>query len=1280
MSLNHRRSTRNNRLNPALWSRSPAGTVAMAVCAPAIGIKPPSLAYPTPRISYRARPVLATTAVLAVIAAIFAVWPTGPGSTTGHTRHTVQKRTAQTIPSGLARAIHARLGRAPLGLGVAPMVAGIEREGGGWKAAALSGKVQLRIGASGAVNANLSGQTPVRVRLAAVTSDRGPIPLAPASSRLAERTLVQDLGSVRSTFQVISGGVEQRFVIPRAPTTEPKTAHLELRFSSSAQWSVLDGGSEIAVSSGRSHLPRLAWRALSSIDATGKPLPSRFTEGMTGPVITVDATNATYPLTIDPTWTSTAAPQAVLSNGDGLDRFGGAVVLSGDGTTAAVSAGGANNDLGAVSIFHASSEGAWSGTASPVATLTYSGGVEKEGLGPLSLSSDGTTLLVGVPFDGTGAVLIYHASSESSWASTSTPAAVLTNSSDTSGANFGASVSISPDGTTALIGASGALGHGAAYIYNVSSESAWATTSTPTATLVNASGSSGDSMGTSVSLSASGTIAFVGADEVSSGKGAVYVYQTTAESLWVSMTTPSATLTSSSGGAMGYSLAASSDGTTVVAGAIEANSAAGLADVFQVAVPQSGQPGWTSTATPTATLSEPTGQNQTNFGETVSISADKSVILVGAPNLYNQGAGAAYVFQAAGGTWTSSSSPAATLTSSAGGSKAELGYVALSSDGTLAVAGAPNVNSGTGAAYLYLASSETTWASTSTPAVTLSNGAPPGVAFDYFGDAVAISADGLTALVGANGAPGAPNGNGNPSYRGVAYIFHVSSVGSWTTTTTPTATLTDSASANGDNFGAAVALSPDGATAFVGAWGVNQGTGSAYVFHASSASSWATTSTPTAVLTNSTDVANNNFGVAVTVSTDGTTALIGDDCANTCKGAADIYHVSSETAWTTTSTPTAVLTNSGDATYDYFGDAVALSADGTTALIGDYYFPNDSGLGSAYIYQAASEASWSSTSTPTSNLTNQATGSCPTCYVWFGESVALSPDGTIALVGAPYASPGGAAYIYQASSETSWSTTLSPTATLSYSAGASGDYLGWATAMSSGDVALVSAYGANNTNGETMVYEAQAAPSQLAFTTQPPSSTAEGQSFSVAVSVEDSSGNVATSDSSTSVNLAITAGTGASGATLTCAQNPVTDHNGVADFSCSIDKPAAGYTLTATATGLSPATSNSFTVTVAPSQLAFTTQPPSSTAEGQSFSVAVSVEDSSGNVATSDSSTSVNLAITAGTGASGATLTCAQNPVTDHNGVADFSCSIDKPAAGYTLTATATGLSPATSN
>lgn len=197
------------------------------------------------------------------------------------------------------------------------------------------------------------------------------------------------------------------------------------------------------------------------------------------------------------------------------------------------------------------------------------------------------------------------------------------------------------------------------------------------------------------------------------------------------------------------------------------------------------------------------------------------------------------------------------------------------------------------------------------------------------------------------------------------------------------------------------------------------------------------------------------------------------------------------------------------------------------------------------------------------------------------------------------------------------------------------------------------------------------APARLAFTTQPAGgSGGTPWTTSPVVTIEDAGGNIVTTDSVT-VALAVTAGSG--DGTLTCAADGLPAVRGAAVFAgCSVDAAATAYTLTATDAhdGLTT-TSATFAVTAgAPSRLVFSTQPSTGPAK-TAFATApvVTVVDAGGNtVGTTDT---IDLALTTGTGANGAKLTCAATGVAATSGSATFTgCAVDTAAAGYTLTAT----------
>ena len=392
----------------------------------------------------------------------------------------------------------------------------------------------------------------------------------------------------------------------------------------------------------------------------------------------------------------------------------------------------------------------------------------------------------------------------------------------------------------------------------------------------------------------------------------------------------------------------------------------------------------------------------------MSLSADGTTALVGAPAV-GDNTGKACIFHVSNaGSWVSKSAPGATLTHGKGTFGDSFGEaVALSADGTTAFIGAP-LSRFNGVVYVFHASSENAWASSSAPTAALTVG--HGI---FLGEALALSPDGTTLLIGA------------PFYdffAGGAYVFHVASENAWASSSKPVAVLSNvDESANDEEVGASVAISGDGTTALLSDTGV----GGAYIFHVASEGAWNTSSAPTAILSDKGLGASDGLGYALALSGDGTTALLGAPGAGQSAGAVDVFHASAENNWGSTSTPTATLTNAGGKSGDFLGVAVAMSASGTTGEFSAYGVGHETGA--AYIYHVASEAGWATSSAPTATLSNSA--GVPNDAL--GVGVALSGDGATALVGAPgFSKFVGAADVFHASGQSTWATSSTPNATL----------------------------------------------------------------------------------------------------------------------------------------------------------------------------------------------------------------------------------------------------------
>lgn len=370
------------------------------------------------------------------------------------------------------------------------------------------------------------------------------------------------------------------------------------------------------------------------------------------------------------------------------------------------------------------------------------------------------------------------------------------------------------------------------------------------------------------------------------------------------------------------------------------------------------------------------------------------------------------------------------------------GYsVALSSDGSTALVGAPgtNVNSNPYAGAAYLFTGGGAWSAPTK----LSLGSSA-LNWEDFGQSVALSSDGSTALVGAPGAPNPVNGTDS----GTAYVFTRSS--GWK----QQAELSRGAKAgSGDAFGSAVSLSANGSTALIGAYGrtvnTHVGAGAAYVFTYSG-----TWSAPTSLSLGASAAAGDNFGHAVALSGDGGTALVGawDRTVDNQVDAGAAYVFTGGSGWLL---PQATFDlGSSAASNDSFGDAVALNGAGSVALVGaeNRTVSGYSGAGAAYVYTGFS---WN-------QETTLGLGANTTDNDAFGESVSLSADGSTALVGGQDPSYNGTSWQYPGAayafiqSAGSWGTP----SVLSLGASAeSGDGFGRAIALNAdGTTALVGAY------------------------------------------------------------------------------------------------------------------------------------------------------------------------------------------------------------------------------
>jgi hypothetical protein len=250
------------------------------------------------------------------------------------------------------------------------------------------------------------------------------------------------------------------------------------------------------------------------------------------------------------------------------------------------------------------------------------------------------------------------------------------------------------------------------------------------------------------------------------------------------------------------------------------------------------------------------------------------------------------------------------------------------------------------------------------------------------GYSVAVSADGNTAIVG---------GVLDNSGAGAAWVF-TRSGGAWSQ---QGAKLVGSGAVGAANQGYFVAISSDGNTAIVGGPADDSNTGAAWVY-TRSGGVWGQQG---AKLVGSGAVLAAQQGYSIALSGDGNTATVGGPADNGSAGTAWVF-TRSGGVW---SQQGAKLVGSNAVGAAVQGRAVALSADGDTAMVGGY---NDNGsIGAVWVY-TRSGGVWTQQG-------NKLVGTGAVGAAGQGISAALSSDGNIAIVGGNFDNSSvGAMWVY----------------------------------------------------------------------------------------------------------------------------------------------------------------------------------------------------------------------------------------------------------------------------
>jgi hypothetical protein len=358
----------------------------------------------------------------------------------------------------------------------------------------------------------------------------------------------------------------------------------------------------------------------------------------------------------------------------------------------------------------------------------------------VSISGDGTVAVVGQPgYDGGAGAALVYANADGDWRFVQR----LRPTGENGDGHFGAAVSMDFDGRMLVVGApddDGGVGSAWAFVLT---DGAW----TQQGQLTGVPGSR--SFGASVAAASGGLAALVGAPLSDNGMGQVFTFNYDRDYGWYRLQKmhrvgvtgaahfgASVALTRNSGAALvGAPNAGGGDGT------VYAFSHFGLESPF-----------WIDGA---AIDSPDAGAN---FGASVAISSFGDHAMIGAP-LADGGAGAVYKFRRSGEREAVFRNPSGSTTGRFGASVALAG----TSDIDQLVVGAPGDNGEPGAVYDFDGSAEADW---TWNGEALDPAAPcmPG---DACGTSVAVAADGSHALVGV---PGARDGDGTATHFKSAYI------------------------------------------------------------------------------------------------------------------------------------------------------------------------------------------------------------------------------------------------------------------------------------------------------------------------------------------------------------------------------------------------------------------------------------------------------------------------------------------------------------------------------
>jgi hypothetical protein len=363
----------------------------------------------------------------------------------------------------------------------------------------------------------------------------------------------------------------------------------------------------------------------------------------------------------------------------------------------------------------------------------------------------------------------------------------------------GSSVSISADGNTAIVGASkDSSNRGASWIY-IRTGNTW----TQQGNKLVGTGYIGNSkQGESVGLSADGNTAIVCGSGDNNSIGASWIFTRTGTT-WTQQGNKLVG-TSYVGGSIyqGSSVSLSADGNTAIVGGSGDSNGRGASWIFT-------RTGTTWTQQGNKLVG--TGSvGQSRQGNSVCLSADGNTAIVGG-FIDSSGRGASWIFTRIGNSWTQQGNKL--VGTGFVGNSNQGRSVSLSANGNTAIVGGSSDLSSVGASWVFIRIGNI-WTQQGNKLV----GTGYVGSYIYQGTSVSLSADGNTAIVG---------GSSDLSSIGASWVF----IRTGTTWAQQGNKLVGSAYVGGSFQGSSVSLSSDGNTAIVGGYQDNGNIGAAWVFN-----------------------------------------------------------------------------------------------------------------------------------------------------------------------------------------------------------------------------------------------------------------------------------------------------------------------------------------------------------------------------------------------------------------------------------------------------------------